>query len=209
MEAPPAEYKHLILVANNQPIIRRTVLQLKLYEEAANIIVVAPNSFRAYIPIDIKVIQLEESTDSVLERIWECLKFVYPDSHTPVTFILGDVIFSHAMMKDIMQNNAYIKFYGRAGENMVTGKKVGEIFALDLKAKGQRDFILQLIARMIRRGYAGDYSKTLWGLYRKTIFSYDPFYELPGDYTDDIDSIEEYIQFGEQLINATNLEDNK
>lgn len=116
----------------------------------------------------------------------------------PIRILLGDVIFSHDALDQILACDDYTIF-GRKGPNPVTGKEAGEIFAVVVPTHVFPHFLKQIT------DFREAYTK-LWQIYKSSLYLGD-FVEI-NDYTDDVDSPEAYAQFWEKLEQAA-IEDDK
>lgn len=100
--------------------------------------------------------------------------------------LYGDVYYTEKAMNTILSDSNKIWFFGRSSTSRFTGKKWGEIFAV--KAD---DELIKLTSGL----------KSTWELYR--VYSgyridedkTGPNWTEIDDYTDDIDSPEEYLEF--------------
>ena len=176
---PPYEYKHLVEIGG-QTILERVIEQVMNYGVAP--IVIAPGEYTQYITYNVIPLRSPGTT------LFHGLSATQPYWETGQTlFLLGDVIFSDAMMELIFTPNSFEKvLYGREGGNPGSGKTVGEIFALKIKQSYYNQFFAFLRQRLNR-----DEGGRLWDLHK---LGY-PFVQLRGDWTDDIDSPQEYDEF--------------
>jgi len=116
-----------------------------------------------------------------------------------VLFVLGDVIFSNATM-DVIVQHKQSSLFGRTGANDVTGKAAKEIFAM--RVVGNKDHSSKLYGKLIllnsHTSMPGNLK--LWDLYHQIQeVGFMGFVEVVGEYTDDVDSPEEYEQFFSKL----------
>ncbi len=122
--------------------------------------------------------------------------------------LLGDVVFSYKALDLILGTQEPIAFVGRPGQNPIIRKKAAELFGISVSREMYGD-VYDHCVRMTARGAAINYPPKLWALYRLVCgFEYDEYkYEKkilldPEDYTDDLDSVEEYEEFWLQLSGA-------
>ncbi len=115
--------------------------------------------------------------------------------------LLGDVVFSYKALDLILNTQQPVSFLGRPGSNPVIGKEAAELFGFSV-SKEMYGIIKDHCSRMTVRGAVVNYPPKLWALYRLVCgFGHDDCrYEdkillNPQDYTDDLDSVEEYQQF--------------
>ena len=109
--------------------------------------------------------------------------------------LLGDVVFSYRALDLILDTQEPIAFVGRPGQNPVIGVKGEEMFGLSV-AEGMYGNVLDHCTNIL----AGDGRGKFWSLFRSlgreaTIID-------PQDYTDDLDSVEEYKEFWLQISRA-------
>ena len=195
----PSEYKQLVPIGNGEVLIQRTIRQLWEISRAKGIRVegdwshatlIAPGDFLLYnIPKWIEFRSFREPTGCILEGICRTKK-EWRDHR--VIFLLGDVVYSNRMMQEIINNRDTVSFFGRIGSNVFTGKDASEIFAFSFT----EDYIVQ---RDVWEGmrdiwFRRQIQAKLWHFYDKSELR-----TLDNDYTDDIDSPEEYNLFYEKL----------
>ena len=126
--------------------------------------------------------------------------------------LLGDVVFSYKALGLLVENTEPIQFLGRSGGNPVIDKAANELFGF-VMAADYHDCVASHCLEMSRRGAHINYPPKLWALYRLICgFEHDEYkYEDrflldPEDYTDDVDSPQEYAHYWEYLKRAA-LED--
>ncbi len=132
----------------------------------------------------------------------EGIKTVMPLWEADRTIVLlGDVVFSYKALDLIMSTQQPVAFLGRTGPNPVTGKEAAELFAFSV-SREMYDTVYHHCAKMTYHGAPIKYPPKLWSLYRLMCgFKHDEYrYEDeilldPEDYTDDLDSVEEYKEF--------------
>lgn len=207
----PSEYKQLIPMGYNprgegELLIQRTFRQLCNnldWLSATNVTVIAHGEFVEYTPKWAKFRSFREPTGCILEGI--CRTKDEWEDHR-IVFLLGDVIYSNAMMKEILTNKNNIALFGRMGMNNITGKEASEIFALSFSG-GESSFIWERMRHIWF--HDGNNRAKLWTLY-DYIRDYEglDFISILDDYTDDVDSPEEYDQFFDTLKEMA-LEDDK
>jgi len=190
---PPATHKQLVMIGD-EPIIVRTLRQLheRLGFGKENIIVVADGDyFFQHIQNHAGLMTYREPVGTILNGIWMSKDFWLASNR--IIFLLGDVVFSNEAIDKILSNNSEVAtFYGRKGMNVVTGKSAKEIFALEIPTDLYvKDFIISELYSYWNKGLG----TKLWDLYNYV----DMDFVKINDYTDDIDSPQEYQQFHETL----------
>lgn len=177
--------KHHIPIAGTETIIERT-LRLLAQMTPAVIVVVAPAT-------DVwRAICLKHSValrthawpgDSVLDGIQQCSEFLRIERHV---YLLGDVVFSRDALRNAVAMGGPTHFFGRQGENVTTGKRHGELFALQVDPL-KADPVLAAVSdaawrKSIRRpGSPGQ----LWDLQRRLGA---PIEDVGADWSDDLDT---------------------
>lgn len=132
----------------------------------------------------------------------EGVKTIFPLWESDRTVVLlGDVVFSYRAINGILKTLNPIMFLGRPGPNPVTGKQAPELFGFSV-AEEWYGPVLKHCERMTARGAPIRYPPKLWALYRLVCgfehdeYKYDDdFLVDPLDYTDDLDSVEEYRDY--------------
>lgn len=188
------------------PLISRTVLML-WHHGCKDICVISRNPFN----LDGEEIGWT-NTEPVGPLLHGILETV-PKWDDRTLIILGDVAFSHAMIDAIISNPG-LQVYGRVGANEFTGKEASELFAITFERDHQQE-IIDHCHWMTKRGRPIRYPPKLWALYRLLAgFEHDDegsFEEeiliQMGDYTDDIDSADGYIQWWNALNQQAALDD--
>ena len=139
---------------------------------------------------------------SLLKGIWLCRHHIDPAMDNAL-FLLGDVVFSRKMAHYIFSKTwNEITLFGRIGANKKTGKAASELFALWIPYHSAESFFSELKLVWVSLADSGNEGK-LWNLSRE--FGYR-IRTLKDDYTDDIDSPQEYEQFYD-LLNLSAIED--
>jgi len=116
-----------------------------------------------------------------------------------IIILFGDVVFSRYAVSTILEDTALLSLYGRRGENFVTGKLQSEIFGLSVYRDLQPD-VGTALYWLWRAAVTYGYASNLWSLYY--YIKNEQILKEFGDYTDDIDSVDEYNSFGEYLFDA-------
>lgn len=130
---------------------------------------------------------------SLVEGIMNTRPYWSVDGRT--ILLLGDVIFSYPALQAILDYQGSVGFLGRRGPNQITGKAASELFALSIEHDLYETIfdscaILKKSEREEKRGMR------LWDLLDHLNRNHDcELLTLPGDYTDDMDSPEEYLEF--------------
>ena len=188
-EKLPSEVKHLMLI-NGEHLVCRTLRQLKGNDVT---LVGLGDIFRKYCN---HIFTLREPTGSLIDGI---IRTSPRWDENGILFLLGDVVYSYYAISVIL-SGVYSKspftLFGRLTGNLYTGKARKEIFALYIPS--MTDEMCNLFEQIRQKSSAG-----LWDLYNvsKTIVPI-------ADYTDDIDSPEEYIKFYSKLQDRVNWDDN-
>ena len=187
----PANYKQQIVI-NGEAIIMRTVRMIEEYTDEP-FVVIAEGVMFSHPQLDRltnKVMTLHYP-GNILHGVWQLLQ---PGSRRNYTFLLGDVVYSKQALADILSyDEREYTLWGRDFGNLYTGKEAQEIFALTV-AREAEGLLKEQLTTIKETG------TKLWHLYHHWLFSGN--FETIGDYTDDIDSIEEYEQFFDALEKA-------
>lgn len=182
-EDVPAEYKQLILV-NEEVLIKRTIRQL-IERGLSDITVIANGDFAEHTSGILR--SLHEPTGSINQGLLALYKDWEQDGYT--LFILGDVIFSEEAMNIIKDNREDFRLFARPWRNAVTGKEAREIFAVKIY-RTQLARFQRLLQTLVNED-----APKLWNMYDKVKYM-SPFpVEFIDDWTDDIDSPQEYDEF--------------
>lgn len=173
----PCEYKQMLPI-QGVPNILRTISMLdgRDYTLVARGEMLSPKQHEI---TNGHLLTLQWAGNSILDGIKQLLPV-----DDDVLFLLGDVIFSPRRLQQILSPKGDLYVSGRLGKNRFTGKLAGEIFSLYVQ-RDYQDKLLNLI-HTTQRG------SKLWHLDL-------PFMGLERDWTDDIDSPEEYEQFYDKL----------
>jgi hypothetical protein len=135
--------------------------------------------------------------------LWDCGRTL---------ILLADVVFSYNALDLLIASTEPIRFLGRSGANPIIDKAANELFGFVMSSEFYECVVGHCLA-MTRRGASINYPPKLWALYRLICgFEHDEYkYEDqilldPEDYTDDVDSPQEYAHYWEYLKRAA-LED--
>lgn len=188
--------KQLIPIGREKyPVVGRTMRQFPL-EPLTHL--VAPPEVYAYVSNYIYKPLTFREPGSLVRGIWLCgrdCNFALQN----VLFLLGDVIFSNKMVHTILTAEMDVpRLFGRIGANQVTGKEASELFALSVPQQFVKDFFWEIM-RLWEDCAFKKQTCRLWDLHYE--FHLD-LTTLKGDYTDDIDSPQEYEQFYKKLNQA-------
>jgi len=189
----PSKFKQLTPLGD-ETIITRTLRQIK---SCPDVTVIADGYFAAYMPQDVKLVYFR-TPGSLLFGIWQTTKWM--DFHSRNIILLGDVVYSNSLIEDILADKKEYRIYGRDTGNPVTGKKAKELFALEIAPYNY----LSLLDRDIEICLKRNKNARLWDLQNEVK---SPLYV--DDYTDDLDSPEEYNQFWNKLKAAALKDDNE
>lgn len=180
---PPCEYKQLLPV-DGEPNLFRTIRMLR-EKNRNDFIVIAEGLMFTDSQIDSLPNQIRtlRCPGDILNGISQLLKF-----NESFIFLLGDVIYSQQLLADILSyDEREYTLWGRKGGNKYTGKAAKEIFALSVSIECVSTVIDQI-------SHIKDVNdRNLWSLYHS--FIYTGNWEEVNDWTDDVDSPEEYSQF--------------
>lgn len=200
-------HKQLVLVGT-RPIIKRTVEQLMRFAQELPT-VICWQAIADKLP-GMKAFGYREPVNSLLygmlrtEGLWM----------GRMTFLLGDVVYSNAAMKSIVEDKRPIVFFGRFGPNKITGKVASELFGISFD-ESEYDLIEQTMRAIIRDK---DAPEKLWGLSYKLAKVVElktgereaedtGLLLLFDDYTDDCDSPQEFNEFYPALHEAAKMDD--
>lgn len=204
-EMPP--YKHLLPIGKyGAPILGRTLTMLISHGVMDPIITIARPDASA----GGRMLTFSEPTGAIVLSIASVLLA----AENEIIILLGDVVFSHDLVERILQDRAPLRFYGRIGTNHFTGKEVSELFAMKVQ-ESQREFVLKECEWLLSHGRL-QYPPKMWQLYRKCadLPLHEQKFEVEllfrsYDYTDDVDSPEEYNFFWNKLNTEAAQDDDK
>lgn len=189
----PAHKQMIPMGKYGAPIIARTQIMITTHGHVGNAVVVGPNEVAAG---GISA-EIPEPVGPLLQGIQATKGFW----NGRVIILLGDVVYSHSLIEFILLDTADIRFYGRPGVNHFTGKAAPELFACAFN-ENKYEEILDHCNWMLDRNQQIKYPPKLWALYRLCagFEHYNYMYEKEilhnnMDYTDDIDSPEEFTLF--------------
>lgn len=194
---PPAPYKQVVPFNDKDTIISRTIKQVM----GQDITVICHGDIIDYIkglPISVDSFR---DPGTILKGIW-LTNFHYDwQKYDRIIFLLGDVVFSNECIKKILNDEEFLSIYGRRGANPITGKEAREIFAFSV-CKMNYVPVISVLYLLWKR----DKKSKLWDFYREYVKHH--FIEID-DFTDDLDSPEEYDQFWPKLVEAAANDDAK
>jgi hypothetical protein len=178
----PSEYKQLIPV-NGEPNLFRTIRMLEDCGRDDYLVIAEGSMFTPEqvdsLPNKIKTLR---HPGNILHGVWQLLDFSQEN-----IFLLGDVIFSEQAIADIVAyDEREYTLWGRFKDNIFTGKQAGEIFALTVSKEFTPLVKKQLSTIKLLQN-------KLWGFYHHYLFSGN--WAEVDDWTDDIDSPNEYFKF--------------
>jgi hypothetical protein len=194
------EYKQLLQVGT-ETLLGRTLRLIKEFGiNPDDIAVVAPKSFKGYTS-GVRLHTLD-SPGKLLNGIAECEGFLLGER---ATIVLGDVLFSHDSLGELLDSSGVFTFLGRIGSNPSTGKNASELFGFAM-ASDVYEQAMSTCRFLTRRGSGS--SGKLWVLHSTLTEKQPDSVEFiqTYDWTDDIDSVEEYQQFWPQLLRMALLE---
>jgi len=188
----PSRFKQLTPLGE-ETIITRTLRQVK---DCSDVTVIADGYFAAYMPQNVKLTYFR-FPGSLLSGIWQTIKWM--DNYDRNIILLGDVVYSNSLIKEILMVKEEYKIYGRRTGNLVTGKKARELFALEVSHA-----LVPSLKHDIKICLERNKHARLWDLHHEVNSQLDV-----DDYTDDLDSPEEYNQFWNKLKAAALKDDNE
>jgi hypothetical protein len=184
------EYKQVILINDKLVLIQRTIMQFWDYPQT----IVAPGDMLNYLFCFKDYAYYREPVGSLLNGIWQSRKDWKTEREV---ILLGDVAYSNRAKNIIINDDRPVSIYGRKGSNKVTGKEAKELFGLSIQNLSYEE-----MGDVLNKLWKGGQGK-LWNLLDHLGDSV--FVEID-DYTDDVDSIQEYVKFWGSLRKAI-LED--
>ena len=110
-------------------------------------------------------------------------------------FLMGDVLFSRARLNQVVGERGTSRplvFFGRKEPNPLTGKEAPEIFGF-AATSGKYNTVMKAAIYLCSHGRNKLWDAKLWSLYRH--LGQSEFLDLEGDWSDDVDSPEEYEEF--------------
>lgn len=198
----PARYKQLLPIYTKTTLITRTLHQL----DGENVIVVANSEFGQYLQPNTNRIEFKEP-GSILRGIWLTqYKTNAWDGTQRVIFLLGDVVFSNAYIDVILKDENPFSFYGRLGQNKFIGKRTGELFGINVHVS-MMDETRNGLLFLWKSGQMHNVPVKLWDFYH-AMNNPNLLVQLD-DYTDDIDSMEEYNKFFDALRLYARIDDER
>lgn len=203
-EVPP--FKQLIPIGNTT-IIGRTIRMLvaRGIEETA-ILVVAPQAFEAKVG-GAQLLTLAGDAGPLVEGMKRLRSRWGPDS---TLWLFGDTVYSAKALDMILGMDTDLGFVGRVGAgNSVTQKGASELFGFRMNSS-MYDPIYEAVVELSdrarqREGLPGRLWELMEWMDQQEIDWGEVAY--PGDFTDDVDSVEEYKARWEALSRAALAED--
>jgi len=187
----PCDYKQLVPV-NGVPLICRTLEQVR---GVSNVVIIGHgNIYRDY---HNQVHTLRDPSGDLIEGILRTTN--HWENETDVLYLLGDVLYSNYAILTILSLlyiTSPLTLYGRLSGNYYTGKTAKEIFALHVNPSDSAYDLLRSVSK------DKDGKAKLWDVYSRT-GRIVPI----ADYTDDIDSPQEYKLFFKELERRAYLDD--
>lgn len=193
------KYKHQIKIDGNNTILDRNI---QLFRSLNPFVIIHPEYSRD--DVFIQYYSYDKPSD-LLYGIIQTRKLFGWDANR-IIILFGDVIFSRYAVSRIINDDKTLALYGRRQENFVTGKQQPEIFGLSVYRDLQYD-VWTALYWLWRASVTYSYASTLWSFYHYVQDEY--ILEEFGDYTDDIDSVDEYNLFYEYLCGAVKYDDGK
>lgn len=187
----PATFKQLVPLGN-ETIITRTIRQLREYNLFPTVI--APGDLFPSMPERTNFHSFREPTGSLIRGIWLTSKMDWSGDRTII--LLGDVVYSNKSIRTILTTKIGYPFvYGRLGSNEFTGKTAPELFALHIPKFYYKILAINLFQK----------EGKLWDLYHREKVKLVQCF----DYTDDLDSPQEFTQFFGKLSDCALKDDEK
>ena len=203
-----SEPKHLAMIAG-EPVIARTMRQLTVTGRENIIIVGDKLHFEQFGKV-------HEQTDPQPE-ICNGIKDTYPlwEGHDRTVILCGDVVYSDACIRAIYEDKTQLRIFGRIGENPVTGKVYDERFAVAFDENYGLPVLWAIDAVLLRPECIASLKAlyyTMLGVpctpQGDKVFFESKLLHVIDDYTDDLDSLEEWERSKEKLEAAILQEPN-
>jgi len=197
---PPADYKQLVPIGD-ETIITRTIRQFTPNEMA---VIAHGDVFYPVILNKAYIMTFQGDVGTIIRGLWMTNEFWREDQQ--IVFLLGDVVFSNDLVEQILSKEHYTTatIFGRTGSNPVTRKRAKEIFALVIPSGAESHNFWR---QEFRSFWVNHFGEKLWDFYSINYPELD-FVEI-NDYSDDVDSPQEYQQFYPRLQEATVNDDAK
>lgn len=202
-----SEPKHLAMIAG-EPVIARTMRQLKELGVDHIVIIGEKKHFEQYGEVHEQRDPKPEVCNGINDTfiVWGFYIRSFCDR---VVILLGDVVYSDACLRAIYEDREPLRMFGRIGENKTTGKTYDERFALAFDRAYAKP-VLAAIEEVLLRP---ECIASLKGLYYSMlgvpcapqgdkVFFEDKLLHIIDDYTDDLDSLEEWERSKEKLEEA-------
>ena len=183
---------------NGEPMVARIVRQLHEHGQLDVTIIGSKAEFAPHVEADIY--EVDHPSPELCYGIKDTSHLWLGADR--VAILLGDTVYSQYAIEAILSDTEPIRVFGRMGENKVTGKPFDERVALVFDVLDWGMTILHAINLILAMPHC---TRALKSLYHELIgapcgrrdlpfvcFEDDILFELGDDYTDDIDSLEEY-----------------
>lgn len=193
---PPSPSKHLIQIGD-EVLISRTIRQLSLYGSV--IVIGRGDDLFEYTEYAAELHTLRDAQGSSVSGMFQTREFWGEADR--IVFIQGDTVFSNEVVRRVGYSETSRTVFGRKGHNKITGKQARESFAMSITLDDFDWFKSVLTETMIKNP---SLQAGFGDIYKPRNFIYIDV----DDYTDDIDSPEEYEQYGEILIKSA-IDDDK
>lgn len=191
--------KHLAMIAG-EPVIVRTMRQLKALNIDNVIIVGEEYHFGQFGKVHEQIDPQPEICNGIRDTypLWE--------GHDRTVILCGDVVYSDACIRAIYEDQTQLRIFGRIGENPITGKAYDERFAVAF----DEDYglpVLWAIDAVLLRPECIASLKALYYIMLGVpcvpqgdkVFFERKLLHIIDDYTDDLDSLEEWERSREKL----------
>lgn len=190
------EFKQMLDIGG-EPNILRTTRILREAGEFRIIILANPMLKTALKDFPEMVIAFHDSERPLLSRIVDSVNCWFPSSR--VNFLHGDVVFSRDTIKKIIDCKTSFSSFGRFGPNQFTGKTTPELFAITA-SEVSYGYLFSLCGSLSEPEKASSKFWELRNLMGALGYSPNDADQKIFDWTDDIDSAEEYIEFYPKLV---------
>lgn len=186
-------YKQLLRIGNESIIVR----QIRLLREAgASDIRIVAEETRPWREVSkllcVQLYPLRIPGDCILSGVSACLDRLAPSERRPILFMLGDVIFSRALMHSVLSDRGEIRIFARKGPNPATDKLDGEAFALRVSDAAKKPVAALSQSRSHASGSNGKLFDLAAALVISRLFGGEPIHPTqPTDWSDDVDCVED------------------
>lgn len=182
-------HKQLLRIGNESIVARQVRLlreagaeDIRIVAEATRAWVEASESL--HVPLD----PLRIPGNCILDGVSACLHRLPQSETRPVLFMLGDVVFSRALVHSVLSDHGEIRIFARNGPNPSTKKTCGEAFALRVSDTAKKPIAALAQSRAHASGSRGKLWDLAAALAVSRLFGGEPIHPThPSDWSDDID----------------------